>query len=67
MRFAQWLRGVFSSPELDEEAAVREEYGLRGRAEDTFDRDRLSSFSEAGETTAEAEIEEHGPPSDPTH
>jgi hypothetical protein len=63
--FVQWLRGVFSSPELDEEAAVREEYNLPERAEDEFDRDRRSSFSNAGESTAEAELEDHGPPSDP--
>jgi len=63
--FVQWLRGVFSSPELDEEAAVREEYTLPERAEDEFDRDRRSSFSNAGESTAEAELEDHGPPSDP--
>ena len=65
MGFVQWLRGVFSSPELDEEAAVREEYTLPERAEDEFDRDRRSSFSNAGESTAEAELEDHGPPSDP--
>jgi len=61
----QWLRCVFSSPELDDEAAVREEYNLPERAEDEFDRDRRSSFSNAGESTAEAELEDHGPPSDP--
>jgi hypothetical protein len=60
-----WLRGIFSTPELDEEAAVREEYELPDRAHDAFDRDRRSSFSDAGETTAEAELEDHGPPSDP--
>ena len=65
MGFVQWLRGVFSSPELDEEAAVREEYNLPERAEDEFDRDRRSSFSDVGESTAEAELEDHGPPSDP--
>jgi len=63
--FVQWLRGVFSSPELDDEAAVREEYNLPERAEDEFDRDRRSSFSNAGESTAEAELENNGPPSDP--
>ena len=65
MGLGQWLRGIFSTPELDDEAAVREEYNLPGRADDEFDRDRRSSFSESSETTAEAEIEDHGPPSDP--
>jgi len=65
MGFGDWLRGIFSSPELDEEAAVREEYGLPDRAHDEFDRDRRSSFSESGASTAESEIEDHGTPSDP--
>jgi len=65
MGFGDWLRGIFSTPELDDEAAVREEYDLPGRADDEFDRDRRSSFSESSETTAEAEIQDHGPPSDP--
>jgi len=65
MGLGDWLRGIFSTPELDDEAAVREEYNLPGRAEDEFDRDRRSSFSESSETTAEAEIEDHGPTSDP--
>jgi hypothetical protein len=63
--FVQWIRSVFSSPELDDEAALREEYNLPGRAEDEFDRDRRSSFSDVGESTVEAELEDHGPPSDP--
>jgi hypothetical protein len=63
--FVQWIRSVFSSPELDDEAALREEYNLPGRAEDEFDRDQRSSFSDAGESTVEAELEDHGPPSDP--
>ena len=67
MGFLRWLSGVFSTPELDEEAAVREEYELPDRADDEYDRDRRSSFSDSGETTAEAEIEDHGPPSDPAH
>lgn len=65
MGFVQWIRSVFSSPELDDEAALREEYNLPGRDEDEFDRDRRSSFSDAGESTVEAELEDHGPPSDP--
>jgi hypothetical protein len=65
MGLGQWLRGIFSTPELDDEAAVREEYNLPERAEDEFDRDRRSSFSDSSETTAEAELEDHGPPSDP--
>jgi hypothetical protein len=65
MGLGQWLRGVFSTPELDDEAAVREEYNLPARGEDTYDRDRRSSFSDAGESTAESEIEDHGTPSDP--
>jgi hypothetical protein len=65
MGLGEWLRGIFSTPELDDEAAVREEYNLPGRADDEFDRDRRSSFSDSSETTAEAEIEDHGPPSDP--
>ena len=65
MGFVQWIRSVFSSPELDDEAALREEYNLPERAEDEFDRDRRSSFSDAGERTVEAELEDHGTPSDP--
>lgn len=65
MGLGQWLRGIFTTPELDDEAAVREEYNLPERAEDKFDRDRRSSFSDSSETTAEAELEDHGPPSDP--
>ena len=65
MGLGQWLRGIFSTPELDDEAAVREEYNLPERAEDEFDRDRRSSYSDSSETTAEAELEDHGPPSDP--
>ena len=62
---AQWLRNIFSSGELDDEAALREEYGLPERAEDEFQRDRLSSFTGAGESTAEEELEDHQPPRDP--
>jgi hypothetical protein len=62
--FVQWLRGVFSSPELDEEAAVREEYELPEREEDEFHRDQPSSFSGIGEGTAEAELDDHQPPPD---
>ena len=65
MGFAQWLRSVFSSPELDEEAAVREEYGLPEREEDELQRDQPSSFSGIGESTAEAEVDDHQPPPDP--
>jgi len=63
--FAQWLRGIFSSGELDDEAALREEYGLPERAEDEFQRDRLSSITGAGENTAEEELDDHQPPPDP--
>lgn len=63
--FAQWLRSIFSSGELDDEAALREEYDLPERAEDEFVRDRLSSFTGAGESTAEEELEDHQPPADP--
>jgi len=63
--FAQWLRNIFSSGELDDEAALREEYGLPDRAEDEFQRDRLSSFTGAGESTVEEELADHQPPSDP--
>ena len=66
MGLGQWLRGVFSSPELDDEAALREEYELPERAEDEFQRDRLSSFTGAGESTAEDELEDHPPSSDPS-
>lgn len=61
MGFLQWLRSVFSSPELDEEAAVREEYGLPEREEDEFQRDQPSSFSGIGESTAEAEVDDLPP------
>jgi hypothetical protein len=66
MGLGQWLRGIFSTPELDEESAVREEYELPPRAEDEFDRDQRSSFSDSGESTAESELADHGPPSDPS-
>ena len=65
MGFGKWLRGIFSSGEFDDEAALREEYSLPERSEDEFQRDRLSSFTGAGESTAEEELDDHQPPPDP--
>jgi hypothetical protein len=62
--FGQWLRSIFSSGELDDEAALREEYNLPDRAEDEFQRDRLSSITGAGESTAEEELDDQQPPPD---
>ena len=63
--FGKWLRGIFSSGEFDDEAALREEYNLPERSEDEFQRDRLNSFTGAGESTAEEELDDHQPPPDP--
>lgn len=65
MGFAQWLRNIFSPGELDAEAALREEYNLPERAEDEYQRDRLSSFTGAGDSTVEEELEDHQPPTEP--
>ena len=64
MGFVEWIRSISSSPTLDDEAAVREEYGLPEREEDEFQRDQPSSFSGIGESTAEAELDDHQPPPD---
>lgn len=64
MGFVEWIRSIFSSPTLDDEPAVREEYGLPERTEDEFQRDQPSSFSGIGESTAEAELDDHQPPPD---
>jgi hypothetical protein len=59
------LRTLFSSSALDDEAVMREEYGLDDRGEAELRRDRFGSFGtgEAAEA-AEDELQEFEPPRD---
>jgi hypothetical protein len=63
--FGRWIRRLFSSGGVDDEAAEREEYGIpdRGRVELERDRDRSFAESEAAQA-AEEELEEFKPPRD---
>ena len=66
MRVGNWIRKLFSSSETDDEAAEREEYGLRDRGELELERDKRGPFeqSEAAEAAA-AELDEFKAPRDP--
>jgi hypothetical protein len=64
--FGNWIRRLFSSTSVDDEAAKREEYaGTPDRGQIGLDRERLGSF--AGSEVAQAgedELEEFKPPRD---
>jgi hypothetical protein len=66
VNLGNWIRGLFSSSRIEDEAAEREEYGFRDRGEAELERDRAGSFpvSEAAQA-AEEELDELKPPSDP--
>jgi hypothetical protein len=63
--FGDWIRRLFSSTSVDDEAAEREEYGTPDRGQVGLERERLGSF--AGSEVAQAgedELEEFKPPRD---
>ena len=66
MGLKTWVRRLFLSAGMDDEAAEREDYGVpdRGRAE--LQRDRRGPFATfEGTEAAEEELEELKPPRDP--
>lgn len=66
MGFGDWIRRLFSSTNVDDEAAEREEYGLRDRGLTELDRGRLGSFAGSEEAqAAQEELGEFEPPRDP--
>jgi hypothetical protein len=63
--FGNWIRRLFSSAGLDDEAAEREDYGIPDRGAVELERDRSGSFAETeGTRAAEDELEELKPPRD---
>lgn len=65
MGFGSWIRRLFSSAGLDDEAAAREDYGIPDRGRGELERDRSGSFAETeGTRAAEDELEEFEPPRD---
>jgi hypothetical protein len=66
MGFGQWLRGLFSSNQGEEDAAEHEEYGLPDGIDRESERGRLGSFA-GSEATAAAddELDEFKAPRDP--
>jgi succinate dehydrogenase flavin-adding protein (antitoxin of CptAB toxin-antitoxin module) len=63
--FGKWLRRLFSSTGVDDEAAEREDYGVPDRGRGELERDRFGSFAEReGTQAAEDELEEFEPPRD---
>ena len=67
MSLGDRLRRLFASGDRDEEAAEREEYGLRDRGEADLERARLSSRypSSEGAEAAEDELDSLERPPDP--
>ena len=67
MGVGQWIRKLFSVAGAEDEAAEREEYGIR--ADDELERTRRESgsFFAGAEATevAEEELDEFKPPRDP--
>jgi hypothetical protein len=65
MGFGNWIRRLFSSAGLDDEAAEREDFGTPDRGDAELERDRFGSFAETeGTRAAEDELEEFEPPRD---
>jgi hypothetical protein len=66
MGFGRWVRNLFSSAGVDDEAAEREDYGTRDRGLAELERDRAAGFaqSEAAQA-AQDELDEFRPPRDP--
>jgi hypothetical protein len=63
--FGNWIRRLFSSAGLDDEAAEREDFGTPDRGDAELERDRFGSFAETeGTRAAEDELEEFEPPRD---
>jgi hypothetical protein len=63
--FGNWIRRLFSSAGLDDEAAEREDFGTPDRGGAELERDRFGSFAETeGTRAAEDELEEFEPPRD---
>jgi hypothetical protein len=63
--FGSWIRRLFSSAGLDEEAAEREDHDIPDRGREELERDRSGSFAETeGTRAAEDELEEFEPPRD---
>jgi hypothetical protein len=67
MSLGSWLRRLFASADRDDEAAEREEYGLRDRGEAELERERLGSrFPRTeGAETAREELDSLERPPDP--
>jgi hypothetical protein len=65
MGFGNWIRRLFSSAGLDDEAAEREDFGTPDRGDAELERDRFGSFAETeGTRAAEDELGEFEPPRD---
>ncbi len=63
--FGSWIRRLFSSAGVDDEAAQREEYGIPDRGGVELERDRRGPFAGAeGAQAAEDELEEFKAPRD---
>ena len=66
MRFGDWVRKLFSSSGPDDDAAEREEYGIRDRGEVALERGRLDPLpTSEGAEAAEAELDQLKAPRDP--
>jgi hypothetical protein len=66
--FTSWLRRLFTSANPDDEAAAREEYGLRDPGEEELERQRLSSRipPAEGAEAAEDDLDSLKRPLDPS-
>jgi hypothetical protein len=61
-----WIRRLFSSSGADEEAALREEYGVPDRGEMELERDKSGSFADnEGAEAALTELDQFKAPRDP--
>jgi hypothetical protein len=66
VRAWSWVRRLFFSTGVEDEAAERGEYGIPDQAQMELERDRFGSFAEGeGTRAAEEELEEFKPPRDP--
>jgi hypothetical protein len=65
MSFGTWIKRVFRSTAPDDEAALREEYGLRDRGEESVESGEFSSLSAEEYGAAEDELEGFKAPPDP--
>jgi hypothetical protein len=65
VRAWRWVRRLFLSTGVEDEAAEREEYGIPDRGQMELERDRFGSFAEGeGTRAAEEELEDLKPPRD---